>query len=207
MTTVLIIRHGETDHNKHGIMQGHLDVALNKKGREQARKLSQWLAPRFRLDHIYSSPLARAHTTADSVAEGQSCPLTTLDDLQEINIGLWQGLTSEQAQEKSPDIFNQLKLDPLNTRRPGGESYWDLSQRTTQCLSSIVAKHPQGTICLVTHGGCVRTLLAHALSLPPITFSFVSGLVVDNTGLSILKYQWVTQRWQTHTINSTAHLT
>ena len=207
MTTVLIIRHGETDHNRHGIMQGRLDVALNETGREQARKLSQWLAPRFKLDHIYSSPLARARTTADFVAEGQSCPLTTVDDLQEINVGLWQGLTSEQAQEKNPDIYNQLKSDPLNTRRPGGESYQDLSQRTTGCLSSIMSKHPQGTICLVTHGGCVRTLLAHALSVAPIAFSFVSGLVVGNTGLSILEYQHEKQRWETHTINSTAHLT
>lgn len=206
MTTVLIVRHGETDHNKHAIMQGHLDVALNEKGREQARKLSEWMAPRFQIDHIYSSPLARARTTADFVAAGQSCSLTTEDDLQEINIGLWQGLTSEQAQGQNPDIYNQLKLDPLNTRRPGGESYWDLSQRTTKCLLKLVAQHPQGVICLVTHGGCVRTLLAHALSVPPIAFSFVSGLVVDNTGLSILEYQQATQRWQTHTINSTAHL-
>lgn len=206
MTTVLIVRHGETDHNKHAIMQGRLDVALNETGREQARKLSQWMVPRFQIDHIYSSPLARARTTADFVAQGQSCPLTTVDDLQEINIGLWQGLTSQQAQAKNPDIYSQLQLDPLNTRRPGGESYWDLSQRTSRCLLEIVGKHTHGTICIVTHGGCVRTMLAHALSVPPIAFSFVSGLVVDNTGLSILSYQNDTERWQTRTINSTAHL-
>ena len=183
-----------------------LHDALPILGRDHAERLSQWLAPKLRIDYIYSSPLSRAFSTAKYIAEGQQSILSTVEDLKEIDVGLWQGLTLEQAQENNPDIFEQLKVEPLYTRRPGGESYHDLSQRTSRSLSTIVGKHPQGTICLVTHGGCVRTLLAHALSVPPIAFSFVSGLVVDNTGLSILEYEQGTGRWLTHTINSTAHL-
>jgi len=206
MTTVLIVRHGETDHNKQGVLQGRLDVPLNELGHHQAKLLGSWLKTRFSIDHIYASPLVRALSTAQHIAAGQECKLKLVEDLQEIDVGLWQGKTSEQAEASHPELYLQLRTDPLYTRRPGGESYWDLSQRTSRCIEEIVSTHTQGVICIVTHGGCVRTLLAHALSVPPITFSFVSGLQVDNTGLSILEHNAESRGWKTRTINSTAHL-
>lgn len=206
MTTVLIVRHGETEHNKGGIMQGHLDVELNDTGREQARKLSLWLASRYQINHIYSSPLARARVTADFVAEGQSCHLTTVDDLKEIKIGLWQGLTSAQAAQAHPEVWQKLQEDNLYTRRPEGESYWDLYQRVSSSLMSIVEPHNDSAICIVTHGGCVRSMLDYAMSAPLGTFSFVSGLHIDNTGLSILEYSQAHKQWGVRTINSIFHL-
>lgn len=205
-TTVLVVRHGETDHNKGGIYQGRLDVSLNDKGREQAARLSDWLAHRFHINCIYSSPLSRAYSTAEAIAAGQEQKkIATNPELQEIDVGSWEGMTGNQAKESHPEVWEQLQEDNLYTRRPEGESYWDLYERVSNCLEGLVDKHPGQTICVVSHGGCVRVILAHAMSVPPTTFSFVSGLTVDNTGVSILEYDHNAKRWGVRTINSICH--
>jgi broad specificity phosphatase PhoE len=206
MLTVLLVRHGETDHNKHNIMQGHLDVPLNDTGRAQAKHLARYLAARYPLEHIYSSPLRRAYATAEIIAAKQQCPITAVAELRELDVGLWQGLTLEEGRVTHPTVWENLHADTLYTRRPGGESYWDLYQRTTAWLAGEVPRHSSGTVCLVTHGGCVRTLLAYALSAPPELFSFASALTVDNTGLSVLHYKPTPRRWQVRTVNATCHL-
>ncbi|MBT9177557.1 MAG: Phosphoserine phosphatase 1 [Firmicutes bacterium] len=206
MLTVLLVRHGETDHNKNNIMQGHLDVPLNDTGRAQAKHLARHLASRYRIEHIYSSPLLRAFSTAEIIAAKQQCPITAAAELRELDVGLWQGLTLDEGRLSHPTVWEKLHADTLYTRRPSGESYWDLYQRTTTWLASILPHHSLGTICLVTHGGCVRTLLAHALSAPPELFSFASALTVDNTGLTVLQYKPTPRRWQVRTVNATCHL-
>lgn len=208
MTTVLIVRHGETDHNQNGIYQGRLDVVLNDQGLEQAAKLGQWLSGRYHINQLYSSPLQRAYTTAEAIAAGQVAKDIVMDDeLQEIDVGEWEGMSAPQAQEASPDVWDRLQSDALYTRRPEGESYWDLYKRVASCLERIVAQHgDEETICLTTHGGCIRVILAHAMGVPPTTFSFLSGLQVDNTGLSVLRYQRQSGLWQVKTINSLCHL-
>jgi broad specificity phosphatase PhoE len=206
MLTVLLVRHGETDHNKNNIMQGHLDVPLNETGRAQAKHLARYFAARYPIEHIYSSPLTRAYSTAEIIAAKQQCPITAVAELRELDVGLWQGLTLEQGRVTHPTIWENLHADTLYTRRPSGESYWDLYQRTTTWLEDKVAQLETGTICLVTHGGCVRTLLAYALSAPPELFSFASALTVDNTGLTVLHYKPTPRRWQVRTVNATCHL-
>jgi len=206
MLTVLLVRHGETDHNKNNIMQGHLDVPLNDAGRAQAKHLARFVAGRYRLDHIYSSPLARAFVTAEIVAAKQTCGITAVAELRELDVGLWQGLTMEEGRMSHPSVWDRLHADTLHTRRPAGESYWDLYQRTTAWLADIVERHPEGCICLATHGGCVRTILAYAMTAPPELFSFASALAVDNTGLTVLNYKPTSRRWQVRAVNSTCHL-
>lgn len=207
MTTVLIVRHGETDFNQQGIYQGRLDVPLNEVGIRQADRLGEWLSGRYRIDRIYSSPLLRAHATAQAVAKGQECAEIVLNaELQEIDVGEWEGMSAPQAQEANPDVWNRLQADNLYTRRPEGESYWDLYQRVSSCLDRIVAGHNGETICITSHGGCVRVMLAHVMGVPPTTFSFMSGLQVDNTGLTVVRHIAHSGRWQVLGINSLCHL-
>jgi broad specificity phosphatase PhoE len=148
----------------------------------------------------------RAYSTAEIIAAKQHCPITAVAELRELDVGLWQGLTLEQGRVTHPTIWENLHADTLYTRRPSGESYWDLYQRTTSWLEDKVAQLETGTICLVTHGGCVRTLLAYALSAPPELFSFASALTVDNTGLTVLHYKPTPRRWQVRTVNASCHL-
>jgi len=206
MLRIIVVRHGETDHNKNNILQGHLDIPLNETGLRQAEKLSVWLKERYVIDHIYSSPLTRALKTAEIVAERQTGRLALLPGLMEIDVGQWQGLTSEQCKLADPELCQELRQDGLHTRRPGGESYWDLYQRTSAVLEKLVKEHTSGTIALFTHGGCVRTIIAHAMSAPPELFAFNSPLMVGNTSFSLLEYLHGSRRWQVKTINATCHL-
>ena len=207
MTTILIVRHGITDYNQRGIYQGRMDVPLNQVGADQAAKLGSWLAGRYQIDKIYSSPLLRAHDTAQAVAMGQGSAEIVFDpELQEIDVGEWEGLSAPQAKEANPDVWNRLQADQLYTRRPEGESYWDLFQRVSTCLEKIVANHSEGTLCIVSHGGCVRVMLAHVMGVPPTTFAFMSGLQVDNTGLTVVRHSASSGRWQVLGINNLCHL-
>ncbi len=207
MTTILIVRHGETDFNQQGIYQGRMDVVLNEVGAEQAGKLGQWLSERYEIDRIYSSPLQRAYATAMAIARGQKAGEILVDpELQEIDVGEWEGLAAPQAQKADPEIWKLLQTDVLHTRRPGGESYWDLYQRVTACLDKIVAKHAGETLCIVSHGGCVRVMLAHVMGVPPATFAFMSGLQIDNTGVTVVRHATHSGSWQVLGINGLCHL-
>ena len=92
MTTFYLIRHGETQANKAGILQGQLDVPLSESGRRQARAVAEALSG-VRLDAVYSSDLSRARETAEAIVEGRTCPLVLDRRLRELDMGAISGLT------------------------------------------------------------------------------------------------------------------
>src|SRR5581483_11305534 len=96
MTTLLLVRHGETDWNAERRWQGHADVPLNARGREQARALAEELAGES-IDAIYSSDLSRAQDTADIVGARLDVPVVVDPDLREIDVGPVEGLTAEES--------------------------------------------------------------------------------------------------------------
>src|SRR5947199_3660663 len=102
MATLLLIRHGETDWNAEHRWQGHADVPLNARGREQAKALAEELAPEG-IDAIYASDLSRARDTAEIVGERLGVPVVLDPDLREIDVGSREGLTGEEVGERPWD--------------------------------------------------------------------------------------------------------
>ncbi|HEY5099343.1 MAG TPA: histidine phosphatase family protein, partial [Gaiellaceae bacterium] len=96
MTTLLLVRHGETDWNAERRWQGHADVPLNDRGREQARVLAEQLTGES-IDAIYSSDLSRARDTADIVGVRLGVPVVVDADLREIDVGPIEGMTAEET--------------------------------------------------------------------------------------------------------------
>ena len=92
MTTILLVRHGETDWNLQRRVQGHSDTPLNDNGRAQALALADTLDD-VELDAVYASDLARAFETARIVAERRGLTVTSVPGLRERNFGTWEGLT------------------------------------------------------------------------------------------------------------------
>src|SRR5512141_837066 len=130
MTHLYRIRHGRTNWNDEGLMQGWAVPPLDAVGRQQAHALAARLA-RARFDAIYSSPLLRARGTAEAVAQAHGLRIHFDDRLRERNIGDWTGLTFEEARARDPQLFDAdwRRLGP-----PGGEKQAELAARAAAAI-------------------------------------------------------------------------
>ncbi len=201
-TTLYLIRHGETDWNLTGRWQGHTDVPLNAVGWRQAQLLGQRLAregPRF--DALYSSDLARASQTAHAVSAALGAAVRLTSGLREIDLGTWSGHTSAELQALYPDDFARIAAGE-DIPRGGGESIRAMRQRVVTAVERIIAEHPGATIAVVTHGGCIRALLSHAVSLDGNEFQHFPH--IGNTSISVVRIG--ARGWETIVVNDMAHL-
>ncbi len=151
-TTILLVRHGETDWNLERRVQGHSDRPLNETGVVQARALVEELAGE-RIDAVYSSDLLRALDTAGGVAASRGLEPVALPELREKNFGTWEGLTDTEIRERYP----QALTGPWGDE----ETAEELAERVLAALRKIAAEHPGGRVLVVTHGGPVRAVLRH----------------------------------------------
>jgi broad specificity phosphatase PhoE len=141
VTTLLLVRHGETDWNAEGRLQGHTDTPLNELGRRQALTLADELAGDG-IEAVYSSDLARARETAEIVAGRLGLPVVLDPDLREKDWGTWEGLTGAERE--------RVEL--------AGETTEAHRERTLRALRSIATGHPGGRVLVVTHGGSMRRI-------------------------------------------------
>jgi broad specificity phosphatase PhoE len=149
VTRLLLVRHGETDWNADGRLQGQTDRPLSEFGRRQARQLAEELAEED-LDAIYASDLARARETAEIVGERLGLPVVLDADLREKDWGTWEGLT---AAERDRVEFV-------------GESTEAHQERMLRALRRIAERHPDGgSVVVVTHGGSMRRVQTAALGM------------------------------------------
>jgi probable phosphoglycerate mutase len=164
VTTLILVRHGETDWNRDGRWQGHADAPLNDRGRDQARTLKDELGDE-NVAAVYSSDLSRARETAEIVAAPLGRPVTVDARLREVDVGGWSGLTTAEIQARFPDeVARWRDGDPRHTF-DGGESYAAMGDRVVAALEEIAARHPEGEVLVVLHGGPIRALLAHAAGI------------------------------------------
>jgi uncharacterized phosphatase len=151
VTTILLVRHAETDWNVERRVQGHTDRPLNDTGRAQAVALADTLDGK-QIDAIYSSDLLRAHETARIVAERRGLQVTLVPELRERDFGTWEGLTDAEILERFPHARTGSWGD--------AETKEEMTERVHVALARIAAEHPDGNVLVITHGGPVRVLLA-----------------------------------------------
>jgi broad specificity phosphatase PhoE len=163
VTTILLVRHAETDWNREKRWQGLTDLSLNERGREQARALAEKLEA-VPCSAIYASDLRRAHETALIVAERKGLAVTPMRELREIDVGSWTGLSQDEVKERFPDAYTQMRT---RTGRgwEGGETYAEMVRRVLEAVRWIAREHPSDVVLVVTHSGPIRTVRAHALGL------------------------------------------
>ncbi len=162
MVTIYLARHGQNEDNAKGILNGHRDEPLTELGVEQARQTARLIADSKRnFDAIYSSPLQRAHVTAEIIAQelGGLKPVV-LDSLIERNFGVMTGKSVSQIVELcSPDI---LKTDTGTyfLSPTGAETFPDLIERGKAVIEYIKQMHTDGSVLLVTHGDIGKMIYA-----------------------------------------------
>lgn len=150
MTTLYLIRHGETPWNVVGRYQGQLDPPLTPKGRRQAEATAAELAP-LGFEAIYSSDLARAKQTAQALVKKTGLPLRLDPRLREINQGQWQGVLIDDIRARWPDEIRGWEQDPWQHHPPGGETLQQVQARLFAAIDEIVAQHPQGPVAVFSH--------------------------------------------------------
>lgn len=156
---IYFIRHGETDWNAEGRLQGQRDIPLNDLGRVQASECGGILASLgVRVDDLAyrSSPLSRAVETMERVREAaglHSVGYRSDDRLRELNFGEWEGLTWREAEARDPGIAGRRIADKWHVRPPGGENYVDLAARVEAAIATL--DRPS---VIVAHGGVGRAL-------------------------------------------------
>ena len=140
---LLLVRHGETDWNAEGRLQGHTDRPLNEYGRTQARKLADELAGDG-VAAIYASDLARARETAEILGSRLGLPVAVDPGLREKDWGSWEGLTADE----------RLSVELV------GETTEAHRERVLAALRRIVDRHAGERVVVVTHGGSLRRIQA-----------------------------------------------
>ncbi|MDL4840495.1 histidine phosphatase family protein [Aquibacillus rhizosphaerae] len=185
---ICLIRHGETEWNHLGKIQGKTDIPLNETGKKQAKACrdhlegSDW-------DLIISSPLQRAKQTAEIINEKLNLPLIEMEIFQERSFGDAEGLTLQVRQELYP-----------NGEYPGMESKVSLTDRVMNGMEEVIATYPNQKILLVAHGAVINEILS-VMSDGEIGTSKTTLL-----NACISNVQFIENKWKIHNYNQTEHL-
>ncbi len=180
---LIFTRHGETDWNTAKKIQGSNDIPLNERGIAQARSMGEKLVrEQYPIQRIYTSRQLRAKKTAEIAAEFLGVECRIVDGLEEMNLGLWEGLSWKQVEEQFPEEYAVWKKSRRYTRSPKGECYQDVLDRLLPVLRQIIEAEKGGKdILIVTHSAVVVCLLAYLHGTP--FHEMVAAYPVQNTQL------------------------
>ena len=151
-----IMRHGQTNWNKKGKIQGKTDIELNEEGIEQAKEARKILE-KYPIDVIVSSPLKRAKKTAEIINEAKKVPIIFDKAIEERGFGEFEGKVGKEIQD---EIWNSEILDNynLNKQYKGVESIQDLCNRVWGLFDELKQEYEDKNILIVTHGGVTRAI-------------------------------------------------
>jgi alpha-ribazole phosphatase len=179
VTTLYLIRHGETEGGEIRRYKGTIDVPLSEKGVRQMEQVSRYIHQntvynqnseyRIRgteLSAVYCSDLSRAIRSAEIVAEPHSLKPIIVAFLRERNFGLWEGMSFDEIREKYPLEFDTWADNPLKFSPMEGESTLAMRDRVIQTMNEIMENHNMENIAIVAHGGVNRIILCHFLGIP-----------------------------------------
>jgi broad specificity phosphatase PhoE len=164
-TTILLVRHGQTEWNRIERFRGQYDIPLNQTGLIQATKTAIWISACWKPEAVYASPLSRAMTTAGTIAAACNLRVQSCDGLIDINYGEWQGLTPEETRTKWPELVARWYEHPESVQVPGGESLALVRNRVMATVKDICRLHLDKEVVLVSHTVVNRLILLAILGL------------------------------------------
>ena len=200
MGSIYIVRHGETIWNAEGRIQGHTDVELAERGREQARATARRLAG-VHFDAAYSSDMSRTRETAVIIVGERETPLHSVAELREYNKGVFEGLTPDEYRQQYPELFQASLINDPDFAPPGGETIRQCQARLSAFANMLRRKHSDEDVLVVGHGGSLRSGIVALLGLPlEANWKFV----MHNCALSVIRTY--PNNAVMHLYNDTSHL-
>lgn len=192
MIQVDVLRHGECQGGE--IFRGATDVALTETGWQQMRATVQPLGRPWQA--IVCSPMLRCHAFAEALAQQLELPLRVDDGWREMSFGDWEGQLRDELFAREGERIAAFYQDPVKQPPPNGEAADQLQLRVVTAYQKILAQASGQRVLVVTHGGVIRALLAHVLSMPldrmftlDVPYACLSGLHhVERANYSRLLY-------------------
>ena len=193
MTTLLIVRHGQSTANPNSIFAGHLDVPLTALGVKQAETTAAYIADNYCVDAVYASDLERAFRTARIIADRVGTDVIPCPAVREVYAGEWEGKTFDYLTEHGGDAYHKWRFDIGNAVCTGGESCAEVQRRVLGAVREIAAANEGKTVVIASHGCAIRTLMcaitADSLDamkdIPWVSNASVTTVIADGTSLRL----------------------
>ena len=200
MTTVYLIRHGQTAWNKEEIFRGRTDVPLNEIGLREAELAGEYLKDK-EIHVIYSSPLSRAWQTAQKIAQFHNLEVQPLNGIIDMSFGRWEGHSLQEIQKNDGELYRQWREEPHRVRIPDGESLDEVRIRTMAALEEMIQLHPEKTLVLVSHRVITKVLICGILGIDNSHFWQIGQ---DTTAINLIQQR--NGKYILSLMNETCHL-
>ena len=200
MTSIYLVRHGQTAWNKEEIFRGRTDVPLDETGLKQAELAAEYFKG-IEIHGIYSSPLVRAWQTAEKIAQSHSVKVQPLDGIIDLSFGNWEGHPHQEIKKIDSERYKQWVEEPHRVRLPGGESLDEVRIRSMAALEEVIQKHPGKTLVLVSHRVINKVLICGILGIDNSHFWQIGQ---DTTAINLFQYK--NGKYVLSILNETCHL-
>jgi probable phosphoglycerate mutase len=202
ITRFCLVRHGETDWNAARRLQGHTDIDLNATGLAQAKQMAYALKKiNLQFDVLYTSDLQRAAKTAQAIEALFKTSAMSNASLRERHLGALQGLTTDEAPMREPDLWKSHLSRNLTENLLNGESIQQFADRIRTAIEQIRVRHSGKTILLVSHGGALDMMYRIATNQP---LDADKAVAVPNASLNWISHDGLS--WQVDSWGDTGHL-
>ncbi|MBC7798295.1 MAG: histidine phosphatase family protein [Pyrinomonadaceae bacterium] len=203
-THLYLIRHGQSQGNAERRFGGHWDTKLSDFGRLQAEVTGQYLA-RKSIKVVYSSDLSRAFDTAKPLADILKLKIETSNALRERNVGIFQGLTFEEAESRFPKEYAALSSRDFDYVLPEGESRRETLARASRKLNEIIEFHKGENVAVFSHTGTIGMLILHLLGALQSDAAHRVWVLTRNCGIAHFEFD-KDSVVRVHTVNDVSHL-
>ncbi len=202
MTTLLLIRHGESRANREKVFAGNFDAALQDTGIAQAKITAKYISENYKVDKIYASDLRRAYDTATPLAEILKLEIIKSKEMREIQAGAWEGVKFTEIAANYPEEYGIWIKHIGHARCTDGESTEELGQRVMAELKRIAEENDGKTVAIATHATPIRVsqcLITHGSLEEMENIPWVSNA-------SVTVYEYDMGKWSIKDVSLDAHL-
>lgn len=212
VTTLYLIRHGETEGSETKRYKGSIDVPLSENGIRQVERTAAFVAEQIKasfhsrqlsylrdihanvpddqgetgeMKAVYTSNLSRAIKSGEIIAAPHCIIPVSIPDLRERSFGIWEGMSFTEIRDQYPEEFNAWADNPLKYSPVGGESTLDMSHRVIAALEKIISSHDGQFVAIVAHGGVNRIILCHIMGVP---FENIFRIEQDFAAVNVIEF-------------------
>ena len=202
MTKLILIRHGESEANRHDVFAGWIDPDLQEKGVKQAECTARYIVSNYKVDMIYSSDLKRAYKTAECLAKLLDIDVIREAGLREINGGKWEGMKFDEIASAYPNEYNIWLNYIGKSACVNGETVVQLGKRVITALTQIADENDGKTVVIATHATPIRAMQSFIQSGNFDKMENISW--VTNASITVLEYE--NNNWKIVDIGLDEHL-